>query len=125
MHRLIRAGMAACVAFAGGMAFGPAHADPNYSSALKPKPRLELSGTQRQQVLQAVNAQASDDKLPPGFQPSMDAKVPSQKKLPLHPLPRPLVYRIPVLKQYYYAKLPKNVLIVDPMTRKVVDVIAR
>jgi len=29
------------------------------------------------------------------------------------------------LKQYYYAKLPKNVLIVDPMTRKVVDVIAR
>jgi len=51
--------------------------------------------------------------------------LPSQKKLPLHPLPRPLVYQVPVLKQYYYAKLPSNVLIVDPMTRKVVDVIAR
>jgi hypothetical protein len=111
--------------FAGGIVSRSAHADPSRVDALQPKPRLELSKNQRQQVLAAVNGRATDDKLPPGFQPTFDAKVPSQKKLPLHPLPRPLVYRIPALKQYYYAKLPKNVLIVDPMTKKVVDVIAR
>jgi hypothetical protein len=105
--------------------FTPANADPNYANALRPKPRLDLSAAQRQQVLQAVTAKSTDDKLPAGFQPNVDAKVPTQKQMPLHPLPRPLVYQIPVLKQYYYAKLPKNVLIVDPMTKKVVDVIAR
>ncbi|HEY7243426.1 MAG TPA: hypothetical protein VH678_06030 [Xanthobacteraceae bacterium] len=123
MHRF--AGMAACLILAGGATLGPARADPSYAGAVQPKPRLELSAAQRQQVVQAVDAKATDDKLPPDFQPSTDAQVPSQKKLPLHPLPRPLVYQIPALKQYYYAKLPKNVLIVDPMTRKVVDVIAR
>jgi hypothetical protein len=51
--------------------------------------------------------------------------VPSQKKLPLHPLPRPLVTEVPALKQYYYAKLPDKVLLVDPMARKVVDVITQ
>ncbi len=118
-------GMVACAILAGEAAFVSACADPSHTGAVQPKPQLELSAAQRQQVVQAVNAKATDDKLPTGFQPSIDAKVPTQKKLPLHPLPRPLVYQVPALKQYYYAKLPKNVLIVDPMTRKVVDVIAR
>jgi len=91
----------------------------------KPKPQLQLSEAQRQQVLQAVTAKNTDDKVPADFKPANGAKVPSQKKLPLHPLPQPLVYQVPALKQYYYAKLPSNVLIVDPVTRKVVDVIAR
>jgi hypothetical protein len=30
-----------------------------------------------------------------------------------------------VLAQYYYGKLPDTVLIVDPMTKKVVDMISR
>ena len=125
MHRFVCAGLAACAVLASGIASSSVDAAPSLASAVRPKPRLELSENQRQQVLAAVNGQATDDKLPPGFQPTFDAKVPSQKKLPLHPLPQPLVHRIPVLKQYYYAKLPKNVLIVDPMTKRVVDVIAR
>jgi hypothetical protein len=36
-------------------------------------------------------------------------------------LPRPLVYEIPALKQYYYVRLPDTVMIVDPMTNKIVD----
>jgi hypothetical protein len=86
------------------------------------KPPLRLTDAQRQQVLQPVITENSDDKLPADFQPVVGAKVPSQAKLPLHPLPRPLVYQLPVLKQYDYAKLPNNVQIVDPMTGKVVDV---
>jgi hypothetical protein len=115
---------------AGLLLAGPATAVANAAPAMEipppqANPPLQLSEAQRQQVLQAVTAKNTDDKLPADFKPANGAKVPSQKKLPLHPLPRPLVYQIPVLKQYYYAKLPSNVLIVDPMTRKVVDVIAR
>jgi hypothetical protein len=76
-------------------------------------------------VRQAVASLETDDKLPPGFTPTVGAKVPTQKKLPLHPLPQDLSRQIPALKQYYYGKLPDNILIVDPMTKKVVDVIPR
>ena len=36
-----------------------------------------------------------------------------------------LINQVPTLKQYYYAKLPDKVLLVDPMARKVVDVITQ
>jgi hypothetical protein len=49
--------------------------------------------------------------------PAVGVTVPPQARLAAHPLPRPLVYEIPVLKQYYYAQLPDSVLIIDPMTR--------
>jgi hypothetical protein len=95
------------------------------SAAAEPKPAPALNEVERQQVWQAVMAQATDDKLPEGFQPVVGAKVPTQIKLPLHPLPGPLANQIPVLKQYYYAKLPDKVLLVDPISRKVVEVIAQ
>jgi hypothetical protein len=124
MQRLAFCGAVACLIFA--------VQEPAAASALSEaransqvKAPLQLTDSQRQQVVQAVNQKSTDDTLPSGFHPATGAAVPSQKKLPLHPLPRPLIYQVPVLRQYYYAKLPKNVLIVDPMTRKVVDVIAR
>jgi hypothetical protein len=84
-----------------------------------------LNEAQRHQVWQGVMASPTDDKLPAGFEPAVGTKVPAQKKLPLHPLPRPLVTQVPAFKQYYYAKLPDKVLLVDPMARKVVDVITQ
>jgi hypothetical protein len=82
-----------------------------------------LNEAQREQVWQAVMARATDDKLPADFQPAVGARVPTQKKLPLHPLPPPLANQVPVLKQYYYAKLPDKVVLVDPISRKIVEVI--
>ena len=121
--------IAACLLLAGGASAAPgtdaAHKTDTRAAARQPKPPLELIDPQRQQVLEAVSTKDTLDKPPAGFKPTIGAAVPSQKKLALHPLPRPLVYQIPVLKQYYYGKLPDTVLIVDPMTRKVVDVIAR
>ena len=63
--------------------------------------------------------------MPEGFTPAIGAKVPTQKKLAAHPLPRPLVYEIPVLKQYYYAQLADRVLIIDPLTKTVADIVPR
>ena len=45
--------------------------------------------------------------------------------MPEYPLPRPLVYDVPVLKQYYYVQLDDQVLIVDPMTKTVAEIVER
>jgi len=89
------------------------------------KPPLKLTDEQKQKVVQAITGKDSLEKVPDGFTPAVGAKVPTQKKLHEHPLPRPLVYEIPVLKNYYYVQLADKVLIVDPMTKKVAEVIAR
>jgi hypothetical protein len=90
-----------------------------------PKPPLKLTAEQKRRVAQAINGKDTLDKLPDGFTPAPGAQVPPQKKLPEHPLPRPLVYEIPVLKNYYYAQLADRVLIIDPMTRTVAEIVER
>lgn len=87
------------------------------------KAALRLTDAQKQQILQALLARNTLDKAPEGFVPEPGAKVPSQQKLPLHPLPADVVQKVPALKEYEYAKLEHAVLIVDPMTQQVVDVI--
>lgn len=86
---------------------------------IKPKPPLALTGEQRSKVIDAISKEDTLDKPPAGFEPTVGAKVPIQSKLAAHPLPRPLVYEMPQLKQYYYARLPDRILIIDPMTKKV------
>jgi hypothetical protein len=89
------------------------------------KPPLKLTDEQKQHVVQAINGRNSLDKLPDGFTPAVGAKVPVQKTLPEHPLPQPLVRAIPVLKNYYYVQLADQVLIVDPMTKTVAEIVKR
>jgi len=87
-----------------------------------PKPPLTLTGEQKQRVVQAIGKENTLVKVPEGFTPAVGAHVPVQSKMPGHPLPRPLVYEIPVLKNYYYVKLDDQVLIVDPMTKTVAEI---
>ena len=106
------------------VAAGPAPSN-TVAGKVAPKPPLKLTDEQKKHIAQAIIGKNSLDKLPDGFTPAIGAKVPTQKKLPEHPLPRPLVYDIPVLKNYYYAQLADQVLIVDPMTKKVVEIVKR
>ena len=53
------------------------------------------------------------------FQPSVGAKFP--KGLSLHPLPQPVVAEIEPLAHYTSVKFKDQVLIVNPMTRVIVD----
>jgi len=98
---------------------------PTYTVAgqVAPKPPLKLTDDQKRLVAQQIKTQNTLDKLPDGFTPAVGAKMPTQKKLAEHPLPRPLVYEVPVLKNYYYVQLDDKVLIVDPMTEKVVEIV--
>jgi hypothetical protein len=89
-------------------------------------PPLELSDAQRARIRAAVRQQnahpsAKAKKQAAGFQPSVGAKLP--KALNAHALPRPLVNEMPALKSYTYVLLDEQVLIINPMTRAIAEVL--
>jgi hypothetical protein len=90
-------------------------------------PPLQLSNADRDKVRQAlsskdteVNLKAKATRSAQSFDPKVGAVIPTSLKP--HPLPRPLIYEIPLLRRYTYVKFKHQVLIVNPMNRKIVDV---
>lgn len=121
---------AAVPAIAAGPGFGAVEQTipPLVSQNAKPPP-LRLSDDQRakiQQVLKGENTEVQlslkSNKPSQGFQPSVGAKIPAG--LHPHTLPSPLLAEMPALKRYTYLKFKQQVLIVDPMSRKIVDMFA-
>jgi hypothetical protein len=99
---------------------------PPVSQNAKPPP-LHLSDDQRakiQQVLKGENTEVQfslkSNKPSQGFAPSVGATIPAG--LHPHTLPPPLLAEMPALERYAYLKFKQQVLIVDPMSRKIVDV---
>ncbi|MBO0712419.1 MAG: hypothetical protein J2P47_14205 [Acetobacteraceae bacterium] len=89
-------------------------------------PPLHLSDDQRARIRQALNGvnsevgfQLKSNQPAQAFAPSIGAKIPSG--LHPHTLPPPLLADMPVLKRYAYLKFKGQVLIVNPMSRKIVD----
>src|SRR5688572_19695673 len=78
-----------------------------YAEFLKDKPPLQLTELQRQSIAEAVALEHSHQPTPKGFQPQVGMKM--QTGIQSHPMPRPLIYEIPELRQYYYAKLDREV----------------
>ena len=125
ISRFVSVGLAtALLAASSGMAAATASVGKDRVQAPKKAP-LHLTDAQRKLVIDSVSSRDTGDKLPAGFNPAVGAKIPSQKKLPIHPVPPPARAKVPALKSYDYAKLPDKILLVDPMTRKVVEVITR
>lgn len=133
-HRAALAGMAlACLEWAAGAAAQtPANqgavvqsVPPPVSQKVSPPP-LHLSDAQRTTIQQALHAENTEvtfgtktTKPTQGFNPTVGAKIPASLKP--HTLPSPVTAQIPELKQYTYLKFKQQVLIVNPMTRKIVD----
>lgn len=85
-------------------------------------PRLELSGAQKQTIYTSiVNLNLKNESIP-GFQPIPGAVVPEQIKL--EPMPKTIVEHMPATAGYEIARVSNQGIIVDPKTRRVVDVIA-
>ena len=89
-------------------------------------PPLDLSDDQRakiKQVLQGQDTQVTfglkSTQAAKNFNPTVGATVPSNLKT--YALPPPLIYEMPKLERYTYLKLKGQVLIVNPMTSKIVD----
>jgi hypothetical protein len=53
------------------------------------------------------------------FEPAVGGKLP--KGVLAQPLPRPLIYELPTLREYTYVKFRDQILIVNPLTNEIVD----
>jgi hypothetical protein len=89
-------------------------------------PPLKLSDAQRSQIQQALRSENTEvtfgmktTKPTESFNPTVGAKLPTALKP--HTLPAPLIYEMPELKRYTYVKFKHQVLIINPMTRQIVD----
>jgi hypothetical protein len=87
---------------------------------------LHLSEAQRTRIAQALAGKDTEVDLnlkkhnsAKSFEPRIDEKIP--KGLTGQAFPRPLITEMPPIRQYTYLKFKGQVLIVDPMTRKIVD----
>ncbi len=98
--------------------------EPNELTAnTKQKPPLQLSDQQRSKIQDALVTAHSAQKTPDKFEAKVGAKIPTALKLDA--MPAPLINQEPVLKQYDFVKLDKDLLVVDPMDSTVVAVIPR
>jgi len=89
-------------------------------------PPLHLSDDQRARIRGVLDAKNTEvdfalksNNPSQGFTPSVGAKIPAG--LHPHSLPPPLIYEMPLLKRYSYLKFKQQVLIIDPMSRKIVE----
>jgi hypothetical protein len=83
---------------------------------------LSLSSTQQKSAWKDLNAQASNQSAPSGFQPMIGAMVPGTIKT--QPMPSKVATDIPSLKSYDFAKVDGKLLIVNPSDKKVAEVIS-
>jgi hypothetical protein len=84
---------------------------------------LTLSKAQQKTIWQDVSKQNYNAKAPAGFTAKVGDKVPSS--VMLHPLPTDITNAIAATRPYEYAMLDKNVLIVNPTDKTIVDVITQ
>ncbi|HET7848408.1 MAG TPA: DUF1236 domain-containing protein [Pseudolabrys sp.] len=92
-----------------------------------PLPPLHLTDAQHQKIRAAVTGldtettfQLKKTKSKKDFTPTVGAKVPSA--LRAHALPSSLTQELPMLADYKYMKVKGQIAIVNPMTKKIVDV---
>ena len=93
------------------------------STASMAKDSLSLTTAQEKLAWRDLSKQAASQSAPSNFSASPGATVPSD--ITLRPIPRKVASQIPTLKPYDYARLPNEILIVNPTDKKVVDVVNR
>jgi hypothetical protein len=82
-----------------------------------------LTDAQRQKIWQGVSKQATNESLPAGFQAAVGETVPDPIKI--EPLPNDVSAAVPAVKSYDFAMAHGQVLIVDPSSKRIVDILSR
>ena len=91
------------------------------STASMTKDNLSLTTAQEKLAWRDLSKQAARQRAPSNFSASMGTTVPNE--ITLRAIPRTVASRLPALKPYRYARLPNELLIVNPSDKKIVDVI--
>ena len=84
-------------------------------------PDLKLTPAQKQTIYASISSQKQKETAPPTFHATVGAAVPASVEL--QQLPKSIVDLIPELKSYEYAMVANQVLLVDPKSKQVVEVI--
>ena len=82
-----------------------------------------LTGAQHQEILQGTSPQAVKESPPAGFKAEIGKVVPSSIKL--QPMPKQVSEQVPAVKSFDFAMLQDQLLIVDPTSKKVIDIITQ
>lgn len=119
----------ASVSLAAAQAINPAPSNQNQPGQTSQAPnqantdqgQVALSDQQKQAIWQRLS-RARSEKAPTNFAASVGSDVP--RTVRLHSFARSVVSKVPQMRRYDYAKLQNEVVIVDPKTRKVVDMVS-
>lgn len=97
--------------------------EPNKLTVESKRPPLQFNDQQRAAIEQGLVSVNTQQKTPPKFEAKVGAPMPPSMKVT--EMPQALVQREPSLEPYGYAKLAKEVLVIDPMKKTIVAVIPR
>ncbi len=97
----------------------PAHPGAEENPAAVPS--LKLTAAQKQTIYASISSQKQKETAPPTFRAAVGAVVPPSVEL--QALPKTIVDLIPELKDYEYAMVTNQVLLVDPKTKQVIEII--
>jgi len=89
-------------------------------SSLQSQP-LQLTAPQKTAIFKAVNQERAKITPPPNFQAAVGAPVPASAEL--YPLPDAALAQAPAAKPYKYTFAQNQVVLIDPTTMRVVEVI--
>ena len=85
-------------------------------------PNLDLSAGQKQTIYTSIRNLNIKNETPPHFQPLVGAVVPTEVKL--EPMPKTIGELAPRIKDFQVAMIANQVVVVEPQSRRVVEVIA-
>jgi len=102
---------------------GPTPTVQNQSTTPDPyrKPPPQLSEAEQRFVVQAAVEAKSRQKTPKGFSPALGAEVP--REIDGHGFQPDVSEKLPVLKEYQYAFLDHEILLINALERKIVAVV--
>jgi hypothetical protein len=82
-----------------------------------------LTDAQRQEIWQGVSKQPTNKGLPAGFKAEVGGTLPGSIKM--DPWPNDVSAAVPVVKPYDFAMAQGQVLIVDPSSKRIVDILSQ
>ncbi len=118
MHRRLYAGTLALVLAA---AVGYAAAEDAIPGQGSSQERFNLNRQQEQSIMKGLHDEQAQSN-PSGYQGQLGSKVP--ESMSAQELPGDVADQVPQTKGYYFVKLPDRVLLLDPDTKTVVEIVA-
>ena len=97
--------------------------NPNQITVDTKRPPLQLDDRQRTVIQDALATENTEQKMPPKFEAKVGDTLPQTMALDF--MPERLVVREPSLQPYGYAKLPKEVLVIDPTKKTIIAILPR